>query len=429
MNFSQKQIIIIGAILAVVALVALLVFFNRQPSGKEKISLLVWGFDKGEVFSPVIGAYKQLRPNVEISYKEIKTADYENYLLGALASGQGPDVFPIYNRQLGKLIKALYPASPSQLSAGQVQDLFPAEVETDFGAGVGTAQEQIFALPLYFDTLALIYNKDLFDQGGVVGPPATWSDFEDAVAKLRAISPNGEITRAGAAIGGSQKTITNAVDVLNNLIFQNGTTMLSGNNASFASENGANAFNFYLQFANPSSNYYTWNDSQPNDFDGFAAGKTAMVFGYGADVAKIKNKSPFLRMGIAPMPQTTSFNSVNYAYYWGLAVSKQSRNAAAAWNFVVFAATNSQAASAYSSSSGKPPALRDLIGQKISDPSLGVFAKQALTARSWYQVDERKIKNIFDNAISTVLNTRADPRRTLEQAQTAVTQLMQQGNQ
>lgn len=429
MNLSQKQLIIIGAALAAVALVVVLVFFNLQPPKTAPIQLTLWGFDKADAFSSVIAGYKQLRPNIQVSYKQVNADDYENYLLGALAAGQGPDIFPIHNRALGKIVNALYPVPAAQLSVSQVQNLFPSEVELDFGAGVGTSNEQIFALPLTFDTLALLYNKDLFDQGGVAEMPATWDEFQTDVAKLRVISPTGQISRAGAAIGGSQKSVTNAVDLLNALMLQNGVTMLSGNRAAFASEAGLSAFNFYLQFSNPSASYYTWNDSQTNDFDSFAAGNTAVVFGYSTDIARIKNKSPFLRFGVATLPQADLLKAVNYADYWGLAVPKQSKNATWAWDFIIYAATQPQATGQYAAATGNLPALRQLISEKMNDPVLGVFAKQALTARSWYQVDEEKIKTIFDNAISAVLNTRADVRRTLEQAQGQVNQLMQQSNQ
>ena len=425
MNFSQKQIMIIGGAAFLIVVIAVLVFLNMQPAKNAPVQLTVWGFDKSDAVGGLTTAYSQFRPNVKVTYKEVSRDDYENMLLSALASGQGPDVFPVHNRALSKKINILSPAE-EQFTSDQVQNLFPTEVSQDFVISSGATAPQAYALPLYLDTLSLIYNKDLFDQGGVVNPPTTWEEFQNDVAKLRNISSNGQITRAGAAIGGSRKTVGNAVDLLNVLMLQNGVAMTSGKTAAFASETGFGAFNFYLQFTNPASPYYTWNDSQQKDIDGFSAGKTAMIFGYTSDVQKIKKKNPFLRFGVASLPQINASNAVNYADYWGLAVSKQSPQPSWAWDFVVFMATQPQIAAQYSSVTGQPPALREIINQKINDATLGVSAKQSLTARSWRQPDENRVNEIINNAIVSVLTNQSDSRKAITQAQDQISQFMNQ---
>lgn len=410
---------------ALLVLIVVLVFFNLQPSKTGQIQLTVWGFEKSDVIGGLVGGYNQFRPNVSVSYKQVSKDNYENTLLSALASGQGPDVFPVHNRALAKNLNVLSPSTASQFSQSQMDNLFPLEVGQDFALiAADTAEKQVYALPLYFDTLSLIYNKDLFDQGGVANPPATWEEFQADISKLRNLSPNGQIVKASAAIGGSQKTVVNAVDILNVLMLQNGVAMISGKYASFASEPGLGAFNFYLQFANPASNYYTWNESQPKDFDSFSAGNTAMIFGYNSDIQKIKSKSPFLRLGVASLPQVNTSNAVNYADYWGLAVSKQSKNPSWAWDFVVNMATQPRIAEQYSSITGQPPALRELISQKINDPTLGIFAKQALTARSWNKPDENLANGIFNDAIVSALGNQSNTREILSRAQAQVTKLM-----
>lgn len=425
MNFSQKQIAIIGAgaFLAVIAIV--LVFFNLQPSKNAPVQLAIWGFDKSSDVGALVASYSQLHPNVKATYVQVSADNYENTLLNALASGQGPDVFPVGNRALYKKTGYLLPAPSSQFSAGQMENLFPTEAEQDFVlGGTATTPGQVYALPLYFDTLALAYNRDLFDQGGIVNPPSTWEDFRSDVVKLRKISSTGQITKAAAAIGGSNKTITNAVDILNILMLQNGWDFPGTSQTSVSS--GLGAFKYYLQFADSSSNYYTWNETQNNDIDSFSSGNVAMVFAYASDIQKIKNKSPFLRFSVAPIPQVDSANAVNYADYDGLAVSKQSKNPTWAWDFAIYMATQPQLAAQYSSATGQPPALRTIISQKMNDAFMGVFAQQALTARSWKKPDETQTNAAFNNAVTSVLINRADPSRTMTQLQDQINQLSKQ---
>lgn len=50
----------------------------------------------------------------------------------------------------------------------------------------------------------------------------------------------------------------------------------------------------------------------------------------------------------------------------------------------------------------RPPALRTLINQYLDDANLGVFAGQALTARSWVRND-LAVRKIFNEMIESMM--------------------------
>lgn len=427
MKLSQKQIIIVSSVALAVILLFALLFLNLRPSNRsQEFTLKIWGVDDGEVFDNVAQSYKQIRPGATVKYTKIDPKNFESGLLNALASGEGPDIFYIGNRELPKQKVRLIPVNTQQFNLVRLRELFPTAVEQDFVSG-----GQVYALPLFLDTLALIYNKDLFDQAGIVAPPKTWDEFQRAVSQLRVVNPNGQIVRAAAAIGGSENSVDSAADLLTLLMLQNGAKMVSSDlsSAAFASQEGGGpgiaAFNFYLQFTSAGSPNYTWNDGQQNSLDSFVNGKTAMIFNYQSAVSIIKSKSPFLNFAVAPMPQPGGAGAaVNYPRYYGLAVSKQSRLNSWAWDFIVYLTANPEVGKIYTGGNGRPPALRSLIGQNMNDPNLNVFVKQALTARSWYEADDAKIKSILNNAIVSVLTGQADSEKSLKQAQDQVSQLM-----
>lgn len=427
LHLSQKQIALLAGGAIIIILVIILIWWGLRPATtQEEIQLTVWGVDPSNSFDQTIAAYLQARPNVKVGYVEVSADTYEETLFSALAAGQGPDVFMIGNRSLPKFKNILTPVPQIQFDRRQIRDLFPQVVEHDF-----TDTEGIYALPLYVDTLALFYNKDLFDQAGIISPPPTWNDFQNMVPLLRSLNPSRQIVRAGAAIGGSERNVEAGVDLLHLLMLQNGTKMTSGNQASFhetgVGNPGLQAFNFYLQFANAASPFYTWNDSQPYSVDSFAGGGTAMMLNYASAIATVKEKSPFLNFGVAPAPQPLGASvSISYPRYHGFAVSKQTKAPGWAWDFVIFAATNLDAARAYFTATKHPPALRPLIGEYVNDPDWGIFARQALTARSWYEVDPQKVTSIFNNSIVTVLTGQLDSARALRQAADQISQLMTQ---
>ncbi len=436
MKLSQRQIIIIGGVALLLIVVVVAIFLNLRQGQGAAVIVTVWGFEKEDVFKPLIQSYNQSRPNVQIAYRQIPQKNYESYLLNALAAGQGPDIFPIHNRAIPKNKDKMAAADPSQLNIGQLQELFPEVIQQDFSLGASSAisNRKIYALPLYLDTLVLLYNKDLFDQASIVAPPKTWDEFQGMVPRLRSMSANGQIIKAAAALGGSQKTIGTAVDILNALMLQNGATMANPDlrRAAFASGQsdapGPQAFNFYLQFANPRSNYYTWNDNQPDYLQSFSSGNAAMIFDYYSAAADLQKRNPFLNIGLAALPQpAATAAALNYADYWGLAVSKQSRAKTWAWDFIIAITTQPEISRLYLASTNRPPALRSLIAENLNSPVLAIPSKQALTARSWYEADEEKINQIFNNAITGVLNGQFDSGQALQQAQDQVSQLMGQG--
>ena len=440
MKFSQRQIIIVVAVIAVVGIVGYLVATNLRSSTRPpEVKLRVWGEGEARaLLGPLFQQYEPFRPNVKISYENIDEDGYDEKVVDALASGQGPDVLMLSNRALPKQIARLAPAVALQISIAEVQNLFPRVVEQDFvarppapegSADVGQAPSVVYALPLSIDTLALFYNKDIFDTAGIVSPPKTWSEFQALVPALRTINESRQLVRAAAAIGGSEKTVPHAVDILNLLMLQSGTEMTNANftAALFSDEKGIAAMNYYLQFGDAVSSVYTWNENQPPAFDSFLSGKTAMVFGYMKDAEALKQKSPFFPLGIAPVPQggdpSTGSGQVSYANYDGLAVSKQSKVPEWAWDFVLYATTDENIASLYTNATRRPPALRTLIDKAKTSAELGVFAKQALTARSWHNPDMNKVEALFNSAILQVIRGQSDVRQALRQVKDQVDQL------
>jgi ABC-type glycerol-3-phosphate transport system substrate-binding protein len=426
MKLSQRQIIILVAVIVVVAGVGYFITANlRSKTAPPIVELTVWGSgDASPLFQNIVSEYKAFRPNVTVEYVNMEAEGYESKVTDALASGDGPDVFMIGNRSLPKAIAKLAPAPAKQISIRDVQDIFPRVVEQDF-----VASSSVYALPLSIDTLALLYNKDIFDAAGIVSPPRTWSEFQALIPTLRVINESRQLTRAGAAIGGSEATVPGAVDILHLLMLQSGTEMVDVGHTrvGFDSDEGVAAMNYYLQFSDAASSVYTWNETQQNAFDSFLAGKTAMVFGYLKDLQALKQKSPFLPAGVAVVPQTNMNSPVSYAEYDGFAVSKQSKATEWAWDFVVFATTNKDVASVYATNLGRAPALRELLDDAKNSVELGVFARQALTARSWYEPDARRITSLFNSAIARVIRGEIDTRQALGQVRDQVDQMLRVG--
>ena len=418
---------------------------------QEPIVLEMWGvFDGSDAWQDIIAAYRESHPNVAINYRKLKFAEYEQALLEGWAEGRGPDIFMVHNTWLGKYQSKITPL-PSEIKmpvalklnkAGKVEKAdfrlkrtpLPLEIEERFVSVVAqdvVRDNKIWGLPLSVDTLALYYNKDLFDQAKIFSPPRTWLEVKELVKRLTVIDEDGQIIQAAIALGGADN-INRASDILSLLMMQNGTQMTKGGSVTFHHPSpfssdysylpGAEALRFYTDFANPTKEVYTWNEEMPNAQDAFVQNSLAMMLGYAYQLPWLKTQAPKVRFGVAPVPHINQNGTdasgleVNFANYWLYTVAKNSSHSETAWDFILFAVSPEQAQK-YLKIARKPAALRSLLQQQTADPQLAVFANQALTAQSWYRGKNAGAQEeIFRQVIKQVVAGAITPEKAIQLA-------------
>lgn len=432
MNTNKIFYILVSSIAVAVLLTVVLILRNLGGGTAQSATLEFWGvFDDRSSFDKVINDFRAQNPGIKIVYQQFSYEDYEKSLIDALAAGTGPDIVMVHNTWLpkhGDKLKALPVSIPGQkgplMTIQNYKNNFVDVAFNDF-----VFNDQIYALPLYVDTLALFYNKDIFNSAGITRPPQDWEEFNSDVETITRLDGSRQIVQAGAAIG-TARNINRSTDLLSALMIQTGVKMTDGNkSATFANpvsstHVGESALRYYTDFTNPSIRTYTWNDIQPYSIDAFTTGKTAMMFNYSHQVGILKGQASRLNFGVAPMPQVSNSDIKNYANYWGVGVAAGSKFSNEAWKFVTYLASK-EGAQSYLSATLRPSARRDLIELQRNDLDLGVFAVQALSARSWYQVDNTAIETIFADMIDDVNFHRLSVRDSLENAESRVNVLMQ----
>lgn len=408
-----------------------LVLGGVKFSPGQRVELEFWGiFDEPGAFDEAIRNFRKLNPNINVRYVPFPFEEYEKAVIDALASGHGPDIWMIQNTWLPKHKDKLAPLDQNDKNLNyklfNFRQDFVDVAQTDL-----VDNGQIYALPLYIDTLALYYNKDLLNSAGISQAPKIWDEFNETVEVLTKKDSRGNIEKAGAAMG-LARNINRSTDILMLLMIQSGAQMVDRDlkQATFArtvefQPVGEVALEYYTDFADPLKSVYTWNNNLFYSIDSFVTERTAMMFNYSHHIQTIRAKSPRLNFGVALMPQPKNASvRVDYANYFAPAVSAASKNKDAAWKFLVYLASR-EGSLAYLNKSLRPAARRDLIEFQKTDPDLGVYSKQALSARSWYQVDPAAIEKIFADMIEDVVFRRATAPEALRAGQDRVTVLMQ----
>lgn len=431
---------------------------KTNNTSQVPMELEVWGpVDDSFTYGDINDAYKKIYPYIQdIKYRRFSPDTYKKELLDALASGQGPDVFLINNTWLPSFKDKIVPAPVEIIGEQKFRLNFVDVAANDF-----FDEGKIWATPLSVDSLALYYNKDLFNEAGISAPPKNWNEFSKDVQLLTKFSFGREITQSGAALG-TAYNINRSTDILNMLMMQGGTQtddrgildlktskMTSGANYFPA----VDALSFYTQFSQTTSPYYSWNSRMHYSIDAFSEGNLAMMFNYSWHIQTIKDKSPKLNFAIAPVPQFSGNPPVNFANYWGLAVAKNKKPAAGmidetriseTWKYLNFLTTKPEGQ--FSSASGgmlgsgsvdpnfdpariyldktrKPAARRDLIEAQKTDPELGVFAKDNLIAKSWKENQPEAIENILAEMIDQVNKGQSNVNDAIETASARILKL------
>ena len=230
----NKRTVIIGAIVIVVLLILCLIvllFSNRTTSTpqKENVVLQWWGaFLENDVVQPLLDKYKEENPNVTVEYanryrnNELYTDEVERYkaeLDRVLTAGNQveiPDIFMVDSNWVGNY--EIYSKASTSYDPKTFSDAFYDSVVTNF-----TRNNKVLGVPLWIDTFAVVYNKNLLNQNSVQEPPSNWSAFRNLARDLTKVT-NKTVTQAGFAAGTS-KNIDFASDLLKILILQNGVSL------------------------------------------------------------------------------------------------------------------------------------------------------------------------------------------------------------
>ncbi len=415
----DKKYYILGGVLAVLLIIAGILFFSgskspsNNPGGNSGgATQLVWWktFEDPQNVQDLIGDYQTTHKNVNITYVKKDVSTYEQELVDALASGHGPDIFTIHNDWLPKHGDKISPMPATAMSLRTYSQTFVDVASNDF-----TKDGKIYAMPLATDDLALYYNKDLLNSAGISTPPTTWPELVSDVQKLTKTAA-GTFLRSGVAMGTSAN-VNRAVDILSLLMLQNGTQFYSADqtaatfnqtindpkNATGSFNPGSIALAFYTQFANPAKTSYTWNSQSDFSLDSFTQGKVAMMINYSYMAPMIKSRAPNLNWGVAAIPQISEDSvKIDFANYWGETVAKSSKQQAAAWDFLNFITQKAELTKYYSKHK-QVASRKDMLPDQYSDTEIGVFAESAPNARSVYKRDANVFESVFAKMIDDVV--------------------------
>jgi multiple sugar transport system substrate-binding protein len=258
-----------------------------------------------------INAFMKDNPNVKVKWEPI-AQDYETVLKTNLAAGTEADVFYADIFWIDSLMKTgkLLALDDYMAKSGVKKEDFVPTLINAFSYNGKT-----YGIPKDFNTLGLVYNKDLFKAAGVAEPTNdwTWDQLKDAAKKLTSGSVVGLSLPADAA-----RFVP--------FLWQAGGDLANINN-----DKGQAAVDFYTAFEAkdgtsklPSELGMGWAG------EAFEKGKAAMVFEGGWLPADLNNNFKSVNYGVVQMPKGSAGKS-NLIFTVSYSLSAKSKNPNAAW--------------------------------------------------------------------------------------------------
>jgi len=405
-NFQTIVIIVFITL----ALIGVLVFSGAIKIGNDSNqsgalgTVVVWGTVKSSAIISAIDDFNRVNKTFVVKYVQKYQETFDQDLLEALASGQGPDMFFLSDDLIYKYKNKIYPIPYQSLPIASFKNSFA-------GAGeIFLTSNGVLAFPMVIDPMVMYYNRSILDANSVVYPPSSWDEFITLVPSLTKKDENKKIIKSGVAMG-QFSNISHAKDIIATLFMQAGNPITTEKNGSFIStlnDSGkydlGSILKFYTDFSNPLKDVYSWNKSLPNSMDVFSADNLAFYFGYASELESLINKNPNLNFLTAPIPQIKNANSkLTSSRVTGIAISAFSKNFNTAFTAASLMAS-SDFASKFANALKIAPARRDLLAIKQTDAYMPIFYSSALYARSWLDPSPNDTDDIFRGMIDKILS-------------------------
>ncbi len=314
---------------------------SSAPSANSNVTITYlthWSGPQVDQLKQAIAAYNKVEPNVTINVRTVPFGNLLTTITTQGGSASGPTIMGIYNLWMPQLVQDDLLAPAPDTNIQDIQQAYSSSINSAVQVNGKT-----YGYPNEVDLYALNYNKALFQEAGIAGPPRTWNELVSDAKKLTKRDSSGNFIQQGFGIINSWNS--GVVHPWLSLVNSDGGQLLSSDHKPLLNTTPSEeTTNLYYQLiftdktTDPAMNQANASTTGPF-LDNFANGKTAMIImanWWESDLqASMGNK--FTNVATAPIPVGPSGNqSRSVSYSWSTVVNSHASQAEqdAAWKFL-----------------------------------------------------------------------------------------------
>jgi multiple sugar transport system substrate-binding protein len=355
----------------------------------EPVTITVWDYyGEATPIKPLVDPFMATHPNIKIDYQSLDWDTTYEKLNVVLTGGTAPDVVTVDMTWIPGFASLNAFVDLKALGGGTLNGAGWDQAYTPGGLDAITFDGKIIAALYDFDTYALYYRSDLFEQKGIQ-VPTNWDELE-AAAKALAEGDKYLYEFDADTFHGSQ------------WIYENGGSLLNADNTQvvFNSPEAVDAIAFDYKLLQEGV-AIDWTEDQGERIQGVKDGRIGMFSDGPYYMGIMKSAAPEMagmwKVALHPFSKQPG----SYLGGTGLAIPTGSANQQAAWEFVQYAMELQNQIGVYTYA-GAAPALTAALSSSevnIEDPYFGgqkafdVFLRTMETAThfpyvsSWSDID------------------------------------------
>ncbi len=297
-----------------------------------------WPPQQVDLLNTYIKKFESANPNITVQVRAVPFGSLLTTLRTQAGNPSGPTIAGIYDLWLPELVQDGIAAKAPAAQLQDIQQNWPANLVS----GAVTVGGSVYGYPNEIDLYMLNYNKKLFADAGLSGPPTTWQELVTDAKALTKRDSSGKITQQGFGLINSWDS--GVVHPWLSFVLSDGGKLLDGTTPQLTSQAVEDVTSLYDQLihqdkvTDPAMGTSNANTTGPF-LDNFTNGKTAMIVmaNWWESALQAAMKSNFDNVGTAPIPvgpHGDAAHSVSYAWLTIVNAHATADQQAAAWKFL-----------------------------------------------------------------------------------------------
>jgi multiple sugar transport system substrate-binding protein len=306
---------------------------TTAPMQAAEISFLThWGPDTVAKLEAAAASYSKSHPETKIIIRAVPFGDLLTTLRSSGGGAHGATIASIYDAWLPDLVKSQFVASSPQGIAAETKSNWPMSV-----VGAASVGGSLYGIPNEIDVYALNYNKKLFAEAGVAGPPKNWDELLADAEKLT------DKAKGQQGLGLINSWTAGVVHPFASLLVSNGGDLIVDGKPTLDTKLAKQTFELYETLIKSGDSVPAMGTANANTtgpfLDNFVSGRTGMIImaNWWESALKAGMGDNFAEIATAPIPAGPSGDksrSISYSWLTVVNAKASAEDQKEAWDFL-----------------------------------------------------------------------------------------------